>query len=369
MSLNEIVIVGAGVMGCALAWALAERGVKVVVLERAIPGAEASSAAGGILGAQAEPHSEGPLLGLALAARALWPAWAEALEEQSGVALGYRRCGLLRVAFAEDELAGLAEIRAWQQAAGLELLTLSGDEVRALEPQLSPAVLQGLYFPGDGVVDAQRLPAALAAAAERAGARLVQGGEVTGLVLEGERVAGVRTRGMTLRGDRVVLCAGAWTSQVPGVAGLPPVEPVRGQLAVVQGRPRGLGRVVFGGGGYLVPRADGRVLIGSTMERAGFDKSVTLGGLGHLCGVGLRLLPALAEAAVVQQWAGLRPATPDGLPVIGPCGPEGLYVLSGHFRNGVLLTPISARLMAQRLLGEPTELELGPFDAGRFQRS
>lgn len=365
---EEVVIVGAGVMGCALAWELAQRGVRVTVLERSIPGAEASSAAGGILGAQAEPHGDGPLLSLALASRALWADWSAALVEASGVQVGFRRSGLMKVALDEAELAVLAEVEGWQRAAGLGLARLDGAQARALEPLLSEAVQAALLFEEDGVVDAQLLPPALAAAAERAGARLVHGGEVTGLVVEGERVVGVRTRALTLRADRVVLCAGAWTDRVPGGVPLPPVEPVRGQMAVVQGRAGALSRVVFGAGGYLVPRADGRVLVGSTMERVGFDRTVTVAATAHLCGVVTRLAPALAQAPLGPQWAGLRPATPDGLPVIGPCGPEGLYVLSGHFRNGVLLAPISARLMAEVLLGEAPSVDLSPYDAGRFGR-
>ncbi len=354
----DIAIVGAGVMGCALALELAERGRSVVVLERSIPGAEASSAAGGILGAQAESPGPGPFLELALASRALWRGLAPRLGE-----VGYRDSGLLKVALDEADLVWLEGIARWNEQLGLPCRRLDAHEVASLQPGLSSQVMAGLLFPEDGVVDAQLLPSALAALATSAGARIVSGGEVRGLAREGRRVIGLETSKGAVLADKVVICAGAWTRKVlPTLS----VEPVRGQILVLRGEPGQLGPVTFSRQGYMVPRADGRVLVGSTMERVGFVDEVTLGGLHRVSGIAMELMPGLSGARVVDYWAGLRPGTPDNLPLIGPSGREGVEVLSGHFRNGILLTPISARLMAQRLCGERTDLSLAPFDPRRF---
>jgi glycine oxidase len=345
-------------MGCALALELAERGLDVVVLERSIPGAEASSAAGGILGAQAEAPGPGAFLELALASRALWRELAPRLGE-----VGYRDSGLLKVAFDEADLVWLEGIASWNEGLGLRCQRLDAHEVAELQPGLSSQVQAGLYFPEDGVVDAQLLPSALAGLARRAGARIVNGGEVRGLVREGRRVIGLETSKGGVLADRVVICAGAWTAQVLPRAS---VEPVRGQILVLRGQPGQLGPVTFSHRGYMVPRSDGRILVGSTMERVGFREEVTLGGMHRVSGIAMQLMPGLSDARIVDYWAGFRPGTPDDLPLIGPSGREGVEVMSGHFRNGILLTPISARLMAQRLCGERTDLSLAPFDPRRF---
>lgn len=352
----EVAIVGAGVMGCALARELALRGRDVLVLERSVPGAEASSAAGGILGAQAEASAPGPFLELALRSRALWPGLAEALAEEAGIDVAFRTSGLLKLALdGEDWLQPIAR---WQEAAGLRFQRLDGAEARELQPGLSEGVTAALFFEQEGVVDAQLLPGALATAARRAGATIVDGGEVLEL-----RPGRLRTRRGTVEAATIVVCAGAWTSRLlPGEV----VQPVRGQVLTIQGPPGLLGPVTFTRGGYLIPRADGRVLVGSTTERVGFLKEVTVGGLHTLTGIALAALPGLAGRPVRDHWAGFRPGTPDDLPLIGPTALEGVHVLSGHYRNGILLTPVSARLMAQQLCGEAPDLELAPYDPGRF---
>lgn len=353
----DIAIVGAGVMGCALARELARRGRDVLVLERSIPGAEASSAAGGILGAQAEASEAGPFLDLALRSRALWPELARALREETGVDVGYRKSGLLKLEIGEE--GWLDPIATWQEQAGLPFERLSGREARELQTGLSPRVERALWFEEEGVVDAQMLPSALALAATRAGARVVDGGEVLGL-----RPGGLDTRKGFVEASTIVVCAGAWTSRL--LSG-EVVQPVRGQVLVVRGRPGELGPVTFTSGGYLIPRADGRVLVGSTTERVGFARDVTVGGLAALTGIAIAALPGLAERPIVDHWAGFRPGTPDDLPLLGPTAHEGVHVLSGHYRNGILLTPISARLMAQTLCGETPDLDLAPFDPRRFE--
>ena len=349
----EVAIVGAGVMGCGLARELAARGRDVLVLERIVPGAEASSAAGGILGAQSESAGPGPFLDLALASRAHWPELAASLREETGIDVGYRRSGVLKISLGGDWLSPIAE---WQERAGLHFSRLDAEQAHALQPGLNERLVEALFFPEDGVVDAQLLPAAMAASAIRAGARIVDGGEVTDIAPRSLET----TRGR-VEAEAIVVCAGAWTSRlIRGAL----VRPVRGQVLALKARPGQLGPVTFTREGYLIPRADGRILVGSTTEHVGFVKEVTVGGLRTLTGIATAALPALAHAPVLDHWAGFRPGTPDDLPLIGETA--GVAVLSGHYRNGILLAPISARLMAQKLCGEPTDLDLSPYDPGRF---
>ncbi len=233
--------------------------------------------------------------------------------------------------------------------------------MRALEPELSPDVGGAARFPGDAVVDNRLLVSALTIAAARAGARFVTA-QVHGLLERGGRVVGVSTDQGELRGDAVLVAAGAWTGLVPGALASPAaVRPARGQMVMVRTRVPICRHVVFGARGYAVPRVDGRLLLGSTMEFAGFDKQVTVvrAGLGARR-LGLRLFPGLAGAPVVETWAGFRPHTPDGLPVLGAAPLPGLFLASGHFRNGILLTPITATVLTETILGRPLSIDLDP---------
>jgi len=361
----EVLIVGAGVVGCAVAWRLQQAGVRCTVLERSIPGAEASSAAGGILAPQAEADGPGPFLELCLASRALYPAFVRELREVSDVDVAFRPCGVLAVRF--DDV-GVEEVRrriGWQRARGLEASWLDASATRALEPELSPEIHGAAHFPGDAVVDNRLLVSALTIAAVRTGARFVTT-QVHALVERGGRVVGVATDQGELGGDAVVVAAGAWTALVPGALGSPgAVRPARGQMVMVRNRVPICRHVVFGAHGYAVPRTDGRLLLGSTVEFAGFEKQVTAGGLAAVLGEGLRLFPGLVGAPVVETWAGFRPHTPDGLPVLGPAPQPGLFLASGHFRNGILLTPITAALVTETILGRPVSLDLTPFRVDR----
>ena len=361
----EALIVGAGVVGCAVAWRLQQAGVRCTVLERSIPGAEASSAAGGILAPQAEADGPGAFLDLCLASRALYPDFARELREASDVDVAFRPCGVLEVTFDDAEGAAMQRRIAWQRARGLEAEWLEGGAARALEPELSPEAHGAARFPGDAVVDNRLLVSALTIAAARAGARFLTT-QVHGLVERGGRVAGVSTDQGELQGDAVVVAAGAWTALVPGALASPvAVRPARGQMAMVRTRVPFCRHVVFGAHGYVVPRVDGRLLLGSTLEFSGFEKQVTVGGLASVLGVGLRLFPGLAGAPVVETWAGFRPHTPDGLPVLGPAPQPGLFLASGHFRNGILLTPITATVLTETILGRPLSIDLTPFRVDR----
>lgn len=364
----DSIVIGAGVMGSSIALRLAQAGQRVVVLERSVPGAEASAAAGGILGPQIEGGAADPLFSLSLASREAYPALAEELRELGGVDIGFRRCGLLQVALAADDPAPLEARYAWQREAGLAIERLSGAEARALEPSLADWIALALHFPEEGQVDPLALAKALVVAASRAGATFRRG-KVTKIATVDGRATGVELDGEALHAGAVVLAAGAWTSCVPGVPlAQDVIEPVRGQMVKLSLAEAALGQVVFTPRGYLIPREGGSLVAGSTMERMGFDKRVTVAGLAKILSQSMEAIPALAKATVVDHWSGLRPAPKDGLPLIGSTSTRGLYVASGHHRNGILLTPKTAELLARAVVEGTDPVELRPFAPTRFDR-
>lgn len=364
--IDDVLVIGGGAIGCSTALALAERGAKVRVLERERPGAEASSAAAGILGAYAEAHDTGPLVRLCVASLAVYGAWAASLTEATGIDTGYRRCGSMRVFLDPGALAGAKDAAA---AFGEAARVLDGDEVRAAEPALSPGVAGALSFPRDCRVDPPELLRALEGAARRAGVAIEAPAPVRRVLVEGDRAAGVVLEsGDVLRAEAVVLTAGAW-SLLEG-SGLRPgeIEPIRGQMIELHAGARPLDHVVFGPGAYLSPRDDGRVIVGSTQERAGFRKAVTVRGIRGLLEGAVALVPALEDAEITRTWSGLRPSTPDELPLLGPGSVERLFVAAGHFRNGILLAPITGQIVAALVIGHRPPIDVAPFAVGRFAR-
>lgn len=361
----KVLIVGGGVMGTSIAVELA-RTHQVTVLERAIPGAEASSAAAGMLAPQLEAKSPGPMLELSLRSRGLYPAWAKQLSDESGVDCGYVESGGLQLAFDEAQAHDLEAMVAWQQATGLRATLLSGDEARGLEPNLSKEVVAAAHLPDDHQIDPRRLMQALSGTATKRGVAF-RTGHARQLVLDGDTVRGVDLDGEQLLADLVILAAGAWTSLVPG-AGIDAnqLKPMRGQMVALSLRAPPLTRFVKCGLGYAVPRASGEVICGTTAEFVGFDKRVTAKGLASMLAQVIRMCPLLEEATFVESWAGLRPWTTDTLPFLGFSSLKQLLVASGHFRNGILLAPITAKLVGQLVRGERPSVELAPFRPDRF---
>ena len=355
----DAVIVGGGVIGLASAWRLAQGGARVVVVERdARPPVGATRVAAGMLAPVGElAFGEPELLELTLAAAALYPAFVAELEQASGVATGHSVTGALHVALDRDEAAQLRRVHDLQRSLGLEAEWLAPRACRALEPGLTPSLAGGVIAAGEGSIDPRALVAALLAALEREGAEVRVRTEVSEALLEGDRIAGVRTgSGEELRGAATVLACGAWSGRsrwLPEHA-RPAVRPVKGQILELRSPGGGeapISRIVASERVYLVPRADGRLVAGATVEEQGFDTAVTAGGVHELLREAYRLLPELAEMELVEAMAGLRPGTPDNLPVVGPGALEGLILATGHHRNGILLAPLAAARVVESLEG------------------
>ncbi|MCA1611501.1 MAG: glycine oxidase ThiO [Acidobacteria bacterium] len=358
----DVLIVGGGAIGCALARELAGRGAAVTVLERAEPGSEASGAAAGLIAPRAERLPRGPLFDLAAESRRLYPGWCAELERETGLPVGWSPNGVLRC-----DLDGRADFSAWldRQASAFPVEEVDRDGVQRLSRGLvSPDARGGLFFREDGSVDPRRLTRALWESAATRGVRFVLGVSARRFHVSENRCRGVETDGGVFEAGAVVDAAGAWAAFDPETAPLP-VKPVRGQIVRLAGTPPFLPRVVQSADVYVVPRADGSVVLGSTEEDVGFRKDVTAGAVAALIDAACRLVPSLRRAQFMDAWSGLRPASRDALPILGASRLPGLFFAAGHFRNGILLAPVTAVRVADSILADPGE-SLAPFAAARF---
>ncbi|HEX6069027.1 MAG TPA: glycine oxidase ThiO [Longimicrobiaceae bacterium] len=364
----DVVVVGGGVIGCAVARELALSGLAVTLVERDEPGANASWAAAGMLSPLAEADRADPFLSLLLRSRAMYPELAGALRSETGLDVEYRDDGTLLVALTEGDEAELEARYRWQAAAGLAVEPLAGDEARRMEPSLSRGVRRALRFPGDHQVDNRLLARALWVAAENAGVEMRRGVEAAAVVRRGDRVEGIATTlGDRLDADWVVVAGGSAAGRLEGLPGPLPVRPVHGQLLALRPRPPRLRHVVTSPRGYLVPRASGRLVVGATVEEIGFRRAVTVAGVRGLIDAALEICPALADAPLTETWSGHRPGTPDQRPILGedPRVPNLVYA-TGHYRNGILLVPATARAIADVVLRRPPSIDLTPFGIDRF---
>lgn len=375
MRTPDAIVVGAGAIGLACAWRLAQRDLAVTVVDPD-PGAGASHVAAGMLAPVTEVHfGEEPLLALNLESARRYPSFVERLEGEAGRSVAYLPCGTLAVAADADDHAALGRLYDFQRRLGLDVERLTSRECRRLEPSLSPTVRGGLHVGGDHQVDPRRLVGALLVACSSAGVEVVRRRVTEIPVGRDRRVGGIALDdGTSIATACVVLAGGAWSSAIGGLPpdALPPIRPVKGQLlrlrqppgpTLLNGTVRGL---VAGSSVYLVPRADGEVVVGATVEEQGFDTAVTAGAVHDLLRDAYALVPGITELEVAETAAGLRPCTPDNAPVIGRSAVEGLVLATGHFRNGILLTPVTADAVADAVTGAPLPEVARAFGPDRF---
>ncbi|WP_327684709.1 glycine oxidase ThiO [Streptomyces sp. NBC_00467] len=372
---SDVLVVGGGIIGLVTAWRAAQRGLAVTVADPE-PGGGAAQVAAGMLAAVTELHyGEQTLLALNVASAQRYPAFVAELEEASGQGVGYRACGTLAVALDADDRAHLRELHALQRRSGLASEWLTGRECRRLEPMLAPGVRGGLRVDGDHQVDPRRLASALVTACERAGV-VFRHGWAERLSVTGDRAAGVvLADGEELTADQVVLAGGSLSGRLNGVPAdvLPPVRPVKGQVLRLTVPPayapflsRTVRAVVRGSDVYLVPRENGELVVGATSEELGWDTTVTAGGVYELLRDAHELVPGITELPLTETRAGLRPASPDNAPLLGPTALPGLHLATGHHRNGVLLTPVTGDVMAAVLVSGSLPDEARPFTPRRF---
>ena len=366
MNAVDVIVLGGGIIGCSLAEELARRGQRVVVIERGRIGAEASSAAAGILASQEDIPHPGAFFELCQAARRMYPAWVRHVQQRSGIDVEWSVDGILYVAVTARQARAMERQARWQTRAGYPVERWSGAEILRREPAIDGRVHAGFVFPREAQVDNVRLMAALAQACRRAGVRVREQTTVRRLLITGRTVRGVVTDRGTIRSSQVINCLGSWAAMGGAFPIQMPVEPARGQILMFRGPQRLFRHPVMSDQGYVVQRRDGRLLLGSTIERAGFEKALTVEGIHKItCGL-RRLSRALNACTFVEAWAGFRPLTPDRLPILGSTPIDGLYVATGHYRHGILLAPITAQLMADLLQGRRPRLDLSPYQADRF---
>lgn len=368
----DAVIVGGGVIGLSIARQLALRGLRnVTVIERAEFGKEASWAAGGILAPQVEADRADEFFVMACASRDLYPSFVQAVQHETGIDVEFDQTGTLLVGVDIGDDQQLRDRFEWQTKAGLEVESLTGREARQLEPNIFPSrrFTCALRFPNDWQVDNRKLTEALYESNRKLGTQLISNSQVTSLRIHAGRITGVDSRNGFIESRSVVVAAGAWSSQISGTDYFAPpfLGPVRGQMLCFQPESPLAKHVIYCPQGYLVPRRDGRLLAGSTTEHVGFEKQVTDQGLESIKSMACEIVPALRSEAIVDSWAGFRPHSLDDLPVLGPVADiEGLFYATGHYRNGILLAPITAEVIAEAVINRKTSPLLDRFSPNRF---
>lgn len=361
----DVIVVGGGVIGCAVARELAIRGASVTLFERSQPAAEASGVSGGMIAPQAEFLSPGALFDLGVESRSLYPRWVEGIEGETGMDVGYRHTGLLRCSTGKGGPGPQTFL--WQRESGLSVEVLDRAGIAERSGGQAPEANEGVFFPDEAIVDSRRLTDALWAAAARQGAVLRAGVNVRRFVIEDGVCRGVESDGEFFPARNVVDAAGAWAGFDGSLPFPVPVEPVRGQILELRPEGESLRTILQSELVYLVPHADGIVLAGATSEHVGFEKRVTPTAVRDLIDAALGLAPMLRSSSFVRARVGLRPGTADELPLIGPSPVTGLHLAAGHYRSGVLLAPVTARIIADELEGGVTR-DLSPFSVDRFVR-
>lgn len=378
-SSQDVLIIGGGVIGLALARELRRVGGagKITILEKnPVSGSEASYAAAGMLAPQAETDGFNDFYYFCRAGCDLYPDFADELLDETGIDIELDRNGTLYLAFTNSDTEEIRCRFEWQRSAGLAVERLSAAEALKAEPFISPDVREALYFPNDWQVENRKLLEALQEYARLNRIEIIANAEVKSLMIENGKIAGAQTPDSKFRAETVVLTTGAWTSLIetgghdsPPLL-LPPIVPIRGQMFGCRTAKRLFTKVIYSPRGYIVPRADGRILFGATVENAGFDKTVTASGIDFLREKALEISPSLVNLEMNEKWAGLRPFAADGLPVLGAvAGAQNLFIAAAHYRNGILLAPLTARIMAKKITENADSKYLHVFGAERFRKA
>jgi glycine oxidase len=366
MQTFDVAIAGGGLIGATVAFELAQAGLRVAVFDRQQPGEGASWAAAGILSPAPENAGMIATVPLGRASLALYPDFVGSIEEHSGLNVGYRPRGTLESIFSNDAQAALNTIIALHHGLGLRAEPLSAEDAREMEPALSKDLEAAVLRPDEASVDNRALTRAVLLAAERAGVTFFTDRRVTGIRREAARCSGLIFDNGKAEARWTIIAAGCHSAEIQDAASYVPVRPAKGQMIALRANDLNVERVLWSESAYLVPRNDGRIVAGATVEYVGFDTSLTAGGLQQILAGALELAPGLANASVEETWAGLRPDSPDHLPIIGPTDLEGLLIASGHFRSGILLAPITARLIREWITKSSVSADWGRFSPMRF---
>ena len=363
----DVAIAGGGLIGGSIALELSRAGMRVGLFDRQQPGQEASWASAGILSPAPENPESVALVPLGKASLSLYPAFIAQVEEVSGMSTGFRAKGTLEALFSHDTKAELSTIIALHHGLGLKAEPLRAEDARELEPALSEEVKAAVLRPDECSVDNRALTIAVLDAARRSGAEISSGNGAKAISREGGRCRGLILQNEKVEAAWTIIAAGSFSAAIEGVAAYALVRPAKGQIVALRAEDLEIERVLWSEHIYLVPRNDGRILAGATVEYVGFDKRTTAGGIEKILSAAIELAPGLANARVEETWAGLRPDSPDHLPILGPTDLEGLLMATGHFRSGILLTPITARLIREWITEQKVSLDWDRFSPLRFQ--
>jgi glycine oxidase len=363
----DVAIAGGGVIGGAIAMELARAGLRVGLFDRQQPGQEASWASAGILSPAPENPGMIAMVGIGKASFARYPEFVARVEEVSGKSTGFRPKGTLEALFSHDTKAELSTIIAVHHGLGLKADPLRAEDARELEPALSEEVEAAVLRPEEASIDNRALTAVVLETAARSGAEIFPGNGARAVWREGNRCKGLVLQNEKIEAQWTIIAAGCFSAAIEGVAPYAPVRPAKGQMAALRADDLKIERVLWSEKIYLVPRNDGRILAGATVEHVGFDKRVTAGGIERILSAAIELAPGLKNARIEETWAGLRPDTPDHMPILGPTDMDGLLMATGHFRSGILLTPITARLMREWITEQRVSVDWDRFSPMRFR--
>jgi glycine oxidase len=368
MKLYDAVVAGGGLIGASIAFELAAEGLSVAVFDAQNPGREASWASAGMISPAPESSEMASLLPISMASVRLYPEFLQRVEELSGKTVGYRKDGALDLLPSGTGQNEIDEILALHHGAGLHAEVLSGPEAREIEPALTSELRAAVHRPDEASLDNRLLTVATLEAARRKGVEIFPGNGAKALWTGGAKCKGLQLQSARVEARWTVIAAGCFSAQIEGVAAYAPVTPAKGQMMALRCGSVNLKKDLWSGHMYLVPRNDGRIIAGSTVEYEGFDRSVTVEGMKKILTGAISLVPALESARIEETWAGLRPDSPDHLPILGPTDLDGLLIATGHFRSGILLTPVTARLIREWVTTQKVSTDWAPFSPMRFQQ-